>query len=48
MDSTLEGVLVYQFLPGQVSSFVVASAAGWMRVDGILQSFHQLLHAFVF
>jgi len=47
MDSTLEGVLVYQFFPEQVSSFVVASAVGWVRVDGLPQSFNQLLHAFI-
>lgn len=39
----LEGVVVYQFLPGQMSSFAVASAAGWGRVEDILLCFNNTL-----
>lgn len=35
----LEGIIVYQFLCGQMSSFVVASAASWTRLDDILERF---------
>lgn len=47
-DATLEGVVVYQFLPGQVSSFTVASAAGWFRVDELIAAFQQILHTIGF
>jgi hypothetical protein len=35
----LEGVIVNQFLPGQMSSFVIACASSWARVDEILKQF---------
>eukprot|EP00420_Gonyaulax_spinifera_P003839 CAMPEP_0197942920 /NCGR_PEP_ID=MMETSP1439-20131203/124649_1 /TAXON_ID=66791 /ORGANISM="Gonyaulax spinifera, Strain CCMP409" /LENGTH=433 /DNA_ID=CAMNT_0043566177 /DNA_START=70 /DNA_END=1372 /DNA_ORIENTATION=- len=47
-DATLEGVVVYQFLPGQVSSFTVASAASWFRVDELIAAFQQILHTIGF
>jgi hypothetical protein len=43
-DYNLEGILVYQFLPTQTSSFVVASASGWARVDQIVKQFEELLN----
>jgi len=43
-DCNLEGILVYQFLPGQTSSFVVACASGWTRVNQIVKHFEELLN----
>jgi len=42
-EEALQGVLIYQFLSGQASSFVVASAASWACVEEQLEKFRVIV-----
>jgi hypothetical protein len=42
-EGKLEGVIMYQYLSNQQSRYTIASAAGWERVDVLLERFQMLV-----
>jgi hypothetical protein len=42
-EAKLEGVIMYQYLSNRPSRYTIASAAGWERVDVLLERFQTLV-----